>query len=187
MAKNECACEAKAGVTMMEKSKVWAQMAIASEETARVVYQWRSDPLSLQASLHISLPDFSTFYQDFRSEYFSCSGLSPFFLRYQDERLAFVRFRPYDHGDSRPFVRGAEISIIVDPEKRRQGFGLKALELATEVARQSQVHTLFAMIRPGNEASKLLFLKAGYTFTEHRTVNVESLNGREKVEVDVYS
>lgn len=163
------------------------EVAIAPEEVEQLIYQWRSDPSVLKASLHTSLPDKETFSRDFHSAYYAYSGLYPFFLRKGDERVAFVRFRPYDRADSRPFVRGAEVSIIVHPEKRRQGFGLTALKRAKDIARQSQIHTLFAMIRPGNAASKALFVKAGYEFLEHRKVCVDSLSGREEIEVEAYA
>lgn len=171
----------------MEKKKVWAEMAIATDDTAHLIYSWRSDPTALKASLHTSLPDLASFCRDFHSNYFSCPDLTPFFVRDGEERVAFVYFRPYDCADTRPFIKGAEISIIVTPPKRRQGYGLNALTIASEVASQAGIHTLFAIIRPDNEASKRVFAKAGYTFLEHRTLSVDALEGRTSVDVDVFS
>ena len=172
---------------MKEKDHLWVEMALPTEDTAHVVYQWRSDPATRAASLHTSLPDFESFYKDFHAHYFSYNGLPPFFVRKGEERVAFVRFRPYDHADARPFIRGAEISIVVHPDKRRQGFGIKALEFARQAARQAQMHILYAMVRPQNEPSKKLFLKGGYTLAEQRLLPVDTLSGREGAEVDVYS
>ena len=129
----------------MTHELLWAEVAIFSDDVATLVYQWRSDLVARHASLHTILPDLQTFQRNFRFEYGGCADLQPFFLRNAEERVAFVRFRPYDGADPRPFVRGAEVSIIVPPSKRRQGFGLKALQKAAELARQAQVHTLFAL------------------------------------------
>ncbi len=171
----------------MVKATAWPEAMHPSEEAAQLVYQWRSDPSTLSASLHTQLPDFSVFSRHFQTDYFSCYGLLPFFVRDAHARAALVRFRPYDRADSRPFVRSAEISVVVDPKRRRQGFGLCALSLAEQLARQAQVHVLYAMIRPENTASQNLFAKAGYAFLERRKIAVDSLYGREEPEVDVYA
>jgi N-acetylneuraminate synthase len=171
----------------MVNEPLWAEVAIFSDDIAALVYQWRSDPMVRQSSLHTTLPDFQTFRRNFRFEYGSCPDLQPFFLRTAEERVAFIRFRPYDGADIRPFVHSAEVSIIVPHAKRRQGFGLRALQTAADLARQAQVHTLFALIRPDNEASKRLFARAGYAHVGKRTIQVETLEGREQVEVLVYS
>jgi sialic acid synthase SpsE/RimJ/RimL family protein N-acetyltransferase len=187
VAENKCSCEAKAGIAMKGRDEFWVEMALPSEEMAHVIYQWRSDPATRAASLHTSLPEFEAFYKDFQAHYFSYNGLLPFFVRDGQERVAFVRFRPYDQADARPFIKGAEVSIVVHPDKRRQGFGIKALEYARQAARQAQVNILYAMVRPRNEPSKKLFLKSGYTLTEQRTVLVDTLSGREPVDVDIYT
>ena len=170
----------------MEKNHVWAESAIFSDDVAALLYQWRSDPAARQSSLHTRL-DAPAFQRDLRCKFCGCADLQPFFLRSTDERVAFVHFRPYDEADTCPFIRSAEISIVVPSPRRRQGFGLAALQKAAELARQAGFHTLFALIRPNNEASKRLFASAGYAHTGKRTVQVESLEGREEVEVLVYS
>ena len=170
----------------MEKQHVWAESAIFSDDVAALLYQWRSDHEAREASLHTGM-DAETFQRDLRCKFGGCADLQPFFLRSSEERVAFVHFRPYDEADTRPFIRSVEVSIVVPSKKRRQGFGLEALQRAEELARQSCLHTIFALIRPNNEASKRLFARAGYAHVGKRTMQVESLEGREDVEVLVYS
>ena len=171
----------------MKERSLWVENVTASEEVSALLYKWRANPSTLQASLHDTLPDYETFRRDFGANYFSHPDLSPFFLRNSDGRVAFIRFRPYQGADHRSFIKSAEVSIVVHPEKRRKGFGLEALVHAQDMARQQQVHTLYAQIRPENEISKKLFKKAGYQSLERRTVTVEGLYGRKEVVVDVFS
>ena len=171
----------------MENNRLWAESAIFSDDVAALLYQWRSEPEVRQSSLHTAPLDASAFQRDLRSKFCGCADLQPFFLRSADERVAFVHFRPYDEADERPFIRSAEVSIVVPLPKRRQGFGLAALQKAEGLARQAQIHTLFALIRPSNEASKRLFVRAGYAHIGKRRFQVENLEGREEVEVLVYS
>ena len=171
----------------MEHNNLWAEAVVFSDEIAELLYQWRSDPIVLRSSLNTALADPQAFKQNVRFEYDNCADLHPFFLRDGGERVAFVRFRPYDGADERPFIRSAEVSVIVPSNRRRKGFGLIALKKAAELARQAQIHTLFALIRPDNEPSKHLFDRAGYAYTGKRLIRVETLDGRNDVEVLVYS
>jgi sialic acid synthase SpsE/RimJ/RimL family protein N-acetyltransferase len=160
------------------------ELAECTEETARQVFAWRRDPVTAQNSLHTSLPDWETFWSHFQSDYFQ-SSLPTFFVRDGSDRVALIRFRPFE-GSRLPFILGFEISVVVNPAFRQKGYGFLALQKAEEIAKQRGVSILFAQIRPGNQVSKKLFEKAGYEFVRIHTTQVESLYGREQVDVELY-
>lgn len=161
------------------------ELAESNEETAREIFTWRRDPAVAQASLHSSLPDWETFFSQFNSEYFQTTEMPSFFLREDFKRISFVRFRPFER-NLPSFVKALEISVMVIPEKRHQGVGLRTLKKAEEIAKKKGLQYLFAQVRPENVISKKLFMKAGYEFVETCTRMVESVYGREPVEVEIY-
>jgi UDP-2,4-diacetamido-2,4,6-trideoxy-beta-L-altropyranose hydrolase len=57
----------------------------------------------------------------------------------------------------------AEIHITVAPEARGQGAGLALLLAAEAYAKILDLDALTAVIRPSNPASKVIFVRAGYT------------------------
>lgn len=164
---------------------VFLELAECTEEVAREVYAWRRDPVTAENSLHTSLPEWETFYSHFQSDYFQTVDLPTFFLRDESHRLSLVRFRPFNDQLS-SFVRAYEISVVVSPEFRHKGYGFTSLKKAEEIAQQHGVAFLYAQIRPGNLVSQKLFQKAGYEFVRTHTSHVESLYGRELVQVDLF-
>jgi len=139
---------------------MWIEKAVLSEETARVIYDWRLDPGTLKGSLRQEVPSWDAFKRLFRARYCSCPGLAPFFLRNDNERVAVVDFRPSESNSS--FLRSVEISITVNPDFRGKGYGFQAVQAAHRVAQEQNVYTIVANIRPENTASVALFEKAGY-------------------------
>lgn len=58
----------------------------------------------------------------------------------------------------------AEVGIVIRPAYRRQGYGLATLHLLLDYGRQTlHLHQLFAVVSCANEASRALFLRAGFT------------------------
>jgi len=150
---------------------VWVELAESTSEHISLVGQWRSDPESVQASLHTALS-----WDHFRSRYAQIASLPPFFLRSDMQRVAFVYFRPH---------RGSvEVSVIVAPDCRGRGYGSCALEVAERRAVEAGVGELVAYIRPENRASKALFEKAGYK--AEGTADYPLCDLSESVEVLVY-
>jgi len=157
---------------------MWIERVGIDKEAAFCIYSWRSDPDTLAASLHQTMPSFDKFFALFRAHYFQ--KMAPFFLRTDQERVAFVRFRPYESIDV------AEISIVVNPKRRKSGFGLQALEAARKIAEEQNMCKLVAFILPENTASKALFEKAGYKFLSEQRRTVHSLEGDASILVYVY-
>ena len=64
---------------------------------------------------------------------------------------------------------GPEVSIYVDPARRRGGIALELLAHAAEVASALWPGSpLLARVKPGNAASLALFARAGYRLRERR-------------------
>lgn len=60
----------------------------------------------------------------------------------------------------------AGIGIFIDNEQRKQGYGLKALELLiTYASNVLHIHNLYAFVSQDNEASQQLFVKSGFNRT----------------------
>lgn len=163
---------------------LFLELATCTEETARDVFAWRKDPVTAQNSLHTTLPHWDEFFDHFRSDYFQ-TPLPTFFLRDASHRLALIRFRPFE-ANTASYSKAVEVSIVVNPEFRQQGFGYIALQKAEEIALQKGVSVLYAQIRPGNVISKKLFLKASYKFLRTHRTHVDSLYGRDTVDIDLY-
>lgn len=63
--------------------------------------------------------------------------------------------------------REAEVSIAVAPEMRGRGIATHALRAAAAPARRLGAEKLVARVKPGNLASVMAFLKAGFRFARH--------------------
>ncbi|MCE5179406.1 MAG: GNAT family N-acetyltransferase [Porphyromonadaceae bacterium] len=65
--------------------------------------------------------------------------------------------------DFDPFHRRAGVGILIDDDQRNRGYGLQSLLLLEEYAFGFlSLHQLYALVPEKNQASRLLFKKAGY-------------------------
>jgi sialic acid synthase SpsE/RimJ/RimL family protein N-acetyltransferase len=165
---------------------MWSEIVSPLEEVASTLYEWRLDQSVLAASFQTDIQDKEVFLRNLRADYFSLPDLPPFFMCIGGEKVAFIRFRPFKEKNSRAFIRSAEISIIVHPQKRRMGIGTKALEFAASFAQERVYHELFAQIRLENEPSRKLFEKAGYCKEEENIFVREELEGTVRVPMYLY-
>ncbi len=146
---------------MNEKNDVHFECARPIEEDARLVMEWRNDPLTLRMSFGQALKKWEAFYPEFCTAYFSLPSLPPLFVRNENQRVAFIRFRPAKHPTD-PHRRCCEISIQVAPEFRGKGVAGRALtEINTWVAAQGY-DDIFAEVKEENVVSHQLFLSVGY-------------------------
>jgi len=153
-----------------------------SEETVRQVHEWRCDPTTMKNSFYQTVFSWDSFRRLFRTKFFPCPGLPPFFLRDGDERVAVVTFRPCEYGSPRSVV----LSVVVPPNKRGKGYGLQAVQAATRIAQEQNIETLVAYVRPENEASIKLFTKAGYTYVSTDEHSVEEIDGKISAQLSTY-
>lgn len=88
--------------------------------------------------------------------------------------------------DISPLHRHAFVGIYILPPKRRQGLGVKSLEILDDYAfRLLNINHLAAKIMAGNDASVALFRKAGYTCRGE--IPAWFLCGSESIPLMVYS
>lgn len=76
-----------------------------------------------------------------------------------DKPVAFADITDFNPRNSR-----AEVGIVVFPDSRRRGYATECISLLAEYARKRiHMHSLYAIVASGNEASEALFRKAGFT------------------------
>ncbi len=86
--------------------------------------------------------------------------------------------------DFDPFHRRAGIGILIDRNHRRQGLGLKALQLLEAYAFNFlNLHQLYALVSKNNLTSIRLFNKAGYTVSGELTHWLSTEEGYEDVKI----
>src|SRR5437879_2090013 len=92
-----------------------------TSEHSQILYTWRSDPETMAMSFHQKNMTLETFW-DYFEKYFLLKDLPSLFAHLDGKRVAFIGFDPF-YKTERPDRKAAEISIVVDPERRNQGIG----------------------------------------------------------------
>ncbi len=135
----------------------------ATEEDCLLLWQWTNDPTVRGCS--------------FSSEPIAFAEHAAWFGRKLGDPSCILYLAA--SGDSVPLgqVRydckneNAQVSASVDRDFRRRGYGTKMILLSAETVFEStEVDTIHALVKPGNEASIRVFEKAGYRRVGTRTV-----------------
>jgi len=136
------------------------ELASRSEEDARLVMEWRNDPVTLKGSFHTQPKQFDSFLDEYY-EYFAFPELPPLFVLHEGNRAAFLRFEPVE---SPSYVkrRCCEISIMVSPEFRGRGIGTASLMEIKPWIKQQGFDEIYAEVKCDNPISQKTFEKAGY-------------------------
>jgi UDP-2,4-diacetamido-2,4,6-trideoxy-beta-L-altropyranose hydrolase len=133
----------------------------ASPEDARLLHDWANRPDSLAASLRTGAPIPWERHRSWLAER----------MADPETRIAIAEADGVATGQVR-VQRGAdgpEVSIFVDPGRRRSGVALALLAHAASAAAQLWPGApLLARVKPGNAASLALFARAGYRLHERR-------------------
>lgn len=130
---------------------------------AELVLKWRNDKDTLKMSFsHREAKTIEEFFPFFLQNYYTVPALPPLFAIVGGERIGIVRFDPAEIG--------CEISLVVAPEKRGQGFGTKILLALDSFLKRQQVNGVLARILEHNQASIRTFTKAGYQVIENGEV-----------------
>ncbi|NGX58828.1 MAG: Spore coat polysaccharide biosynthesis protein SpsE [Chlamydiae bacterium] len=135
------------------------------EEDARLIFQWRNDPVTLAMSMDLKLKEWKTFYPQFLDDYFAYPTLPPLFILGDGQRVGYILFRQQRH----PFSLHrscADISICVGPESRLKGYATQALIDLTSWLEKRDVDDILAEIKVQNEGSIRAFKAAGYEFID---------------------
>lgn len=137
------------------------EVAFPSHEDAEIIRRWRNDPEVLSQSFSYRHPlTLEEFFPQYQQKYFSVAALPTLFAVSGEERVGVLRFDPSSQ-------KGIyEISILVAPEKRNQGFGTKILMTVDPFLKRQGIEGLMAQVMQPNQASLKAFLKAGYTIVK---------------------
>ncbi|MCB9946849.1 MAG: GNAT family N-acetyltransferase [Rhodospirillaceae bacterium] len=133
------------------------------EDDARLVLQWRNDPVTREGSFHTGERHWADFWPDFRDGYPPAGAARPQFVMCAGRPVAFLRFDPprTGHGDDDL----VEISINVAPDHRSRGIGVAALHLAEGYLHRFGHAGILALVKADNAISRRVFEKAGYQAT----------------------
>lgn len=139
---------------------------------AKLVMEWRNDPLTLQMSYHQQPKVWDQFWDEFCDYYFIPGELPPLFAWCEGQRVAFLRFKniadPLNH-----HRRSCEISINVAPSQRNKGYGTRVLVDVKEWVKCQGYDDIYAEVKEENFASHHLFLAAGYEEIESAIKTIE--------------
>jgi len=135
------------------------------QSDARLIYEWRNDPVSLAMSMSTKPRPWHEFYPDFIETYFATPALPPLFILAGSERVGYVLFRSI----ANPFYSHrtcADISICIAPEFRLRGFASYALASLTPWLKKRDIDDILAQIKVQNEGSIRAFKTAGYEYID---------------------
>jgi N-acetylneuraminate synthase len=132
----------------------------AHPEHARLIMDWRNDPVTLSMSYHREAKVWESFWAEYRLVYLQESP-RPVFLLDKGERVGFLRFRRADHPQGL-FGKTIDISINIDPNRRGRGLGSAALKAASAYLLGQGIDTVYAEVRQENTVSYRTFIRAGF-------------------------
>lgn len=143
------------------------------ESHARLIMDWRNDPLTLQMSYHPKAKVWESFFKEFSQDYFN-SSMPPLFALFEGQRIAFLRF--VDCLDPKGGKRRVcELSINIAPQFRYKGLGIKILQAVHDLLKGTY-DDILAELKVQNLSSKRLFEKAGYELLSSGRKRVDGLD-----------
>lgn len=140
-----------------------------TEEHARLVMNWRNDPITLSMSFHKTPKQWPAFYEEFQQQYFTEASLPPLFGVVNGEKVGFLRFRPYEGvGES-----ACDIGIMIAPQHRGKGYGNMLVIAGTQFIHEQGWKTVVAEVLLHNVTSIRMFVRCGYQQLDeyHRIVS----------------
>lgn len=132
-----------------------------TEKDAFDVLTWRNHPDTLAASNNSCPKVWPQFYEEFCNTYFTLPNLGALFVALDGKKVGFLRFRPYPMPEY-PDAAVIDISINIAPEFRGKEVGKACLQKLTPLLKAKGVDAVVAEVKENNQASKAIFLQAGY-------------------------
>ncbi|OUC13629.1 MAG: UDP-2,4-diacetamido-2,4,6-trideoxy-beta-L-altropyranose hydrolase [Alkalinema sp. CACIAM 70d] len=130
-------------------------------QDCELIWQWANEPTTRQVSFRSEPIPWETHQAWFARQLQDQSHYFKLAIDRDDRPIAQVRL---DRGTHPQNDRTAQISISLDPQYRRQGFGKQILQLALEDCwRSTHFTAINAWIKPDNLASIALFENAQFT------------------------
>lgn len=137
------------------------EIAFPTNEDAETIRIWRNEKKSLEMSFTYRNPlSLDQFFPKYLQMYFSIPALPPLFAIRGGERVGILRFDPVEDKDR------CEISLLVAPEKRNQGYGTEILQAIDPLIKRQGFRGIVAQIMRPNAASLKAFTKSGYAIVE---------------------
>ncbi len=144
------------------------------EKDARLVMQWRNDPVTLLMSFHQEPKGWETFWPEYCVSYFSNPRLPPLFACYDGKEIAFLKFSQYVSGNEVP-ENSVDIGIIIAPEHRGKGLGSIVVREAANRMLGQGFSAVIAEIKHENAASIAAFRNAGYFLLDSTHKNIPEI------------
>lgn len=163
-----------------QDSAVTLELVANDEDCARILMNWRNDPVIRENSLHCEAKDWESFWPEFIESYAADCRAPVYFILNKGERAGYIRFRriPNDSGRG---LQDVDISIGLAAQHRGKGIGPRAIELSRGIARSLGYHRIVAEVKVGNSRSRTAFEKAGFIFRDTKLKTVPDTG--EKVEI----
>ena len=137
------------------------EVVLPHEAHARLILDWRNDPLTREMSFNQSAQNWETFWPGFQEHSFARPELPPMFVLENGIRVAFMAFRPLLHPINAR-LSACDFSINVAPFARGRGVATVALKLALDFLKRQGIDEVWAEIKVENAASARAFQKAGF-------------------------
>jgi sialic acid synthase SpsE/L-amino acid N-acyltransferase YncA len=134
---------------------------IAGDEQARLVMDWRNDPVTLSMSFHQQPKTWPGFRDELARLCHAEPAPGPVFAVIEGQRVAFLSFEPVVDPE-RPRRRCVRLSINVAPSRRGDGMGTAVLRAANRHLAACGAQSIVADVKPENGASLKAFARAGY-------------------------
>lgn len=134
------------------------QLRRASMADAQTVWHWRQGlpQMAFRSGANTPLADHLTWFQ----HALSAADRRLFIATNNSIALGHLRLDLHAQG-------AATVSILLAPDARGKGLGLRLLARLADLARDEGLHHLVAEVHPSNASSHALFLAAGYAETGH--------------------
>jgi sialic acid synthase SpsE/RimJ/RimL family protein N-acetyltransferase len=146
----------------MPQTKVSFEWCEPVPEHARLIMDWRNDPVTLSMSYHRKPKVWEAFWPEYQTTYFA-DRIPPVFILDEGTRAGFIRCRSVPHPDDLAGLT-VDISINIAPNRRGEGLGRAALcAVRAHLSERFAVDTIYAEVRQGNEASRRAFLGSGFS------------------------
>lgn len=132
------------------------------DASARLVMEWRNDPITLAMSYHHKPKAWDDFWVEFKNLCAAQGGvLGPSFVIADGERVGFIYYRPVPHPGNLA-GQTVDISINIASAARGKGLGTATLKAACNYLAASGIDSVYAESRIENAASIKAFTAAGF-------------------------
>jgi N-acetylneuraminate synthase len=150
-----------------------------SKQDAAIIKAWRLHPSTIAMSFRQKKMTDDEFWAYFQT-YFLIKDLPPLFAIQEGVPVGFVGFTAHRAADH-PHRLSAELSIMIDPEKRGKGLGTSLLQAASAFAKQQGYDDIYAKIKPSNTPSIAIFEKNGFEYIHEVTQIVEEHGQEDRI------